>query len=70
MRGRKTNVVCVVQALGRLTERESYERAYRHRVAHMQAMAHAPLPDGQHFPKEKVSPSLLVPSAGDCADLT
>lgn len=43
------------QALGRLTERESYDRAYRHRVASMCAIAHAPLPKKDWIPVEAVS---------------
>ncbi|GAA5999447.1 ubiquinol--cytochrome-c reductase subunit 7 [Rhodotorula paludigena] len=37
----------VQKALGRLSERESYDRAFRHRTAHMCAIAHEELPKAQ-----------------------
>ncbi|KAL8278404.1 hypothetical protein RQP46_009094 [Phenoliferia psychrophenolica] len=52
----------VQKALGRLTERESYDRAYRHRVASMCAIAHAPLPKKDWIPKEAVSSAFRLPS--------
>lgn len=42
----------VQKALGRLTERESYDRAYRHRLASMASISHAVLPKAQWVPKE------------------
>ncbi len=48
---------CILQALGRLTERESYDRAFRLRTAHMCAVAHADLPKNLWVPKEAVSNS-------------
>ncbi|KAM0753871.1 14 kDa subunit of cytochrome bd ubiquinol oxidase [Meredithblackwellia eburnea MCA 4105] len=42
----------VQKALSRLTERESYDRAFRLRLASMCSIAHAPLPQKDWVPKE------------------
>lgn len=51
-----------VKALGRLTERESYDRAYRHRLASMASISHAVLPKAQWVPKEAVRVFHVIPS--------
>lgn len=44
----------VQKALSRLSERESYDRAYRHRVAHQLAIEHRELPKSQWTPAAEV----------------
>lgn len=50
--------LCESQALGRLSERESYDRAFRHRTAHMCAIAHEELPKAQWVKPTEVRCSL------------